>query len=310
MTLEVVILRQHLGSHKFLLECADIVEQVLRLSAADVVHSVGWNRQTIFSVLLFRSALHNSYNAFHNVIDIGEVPPHIAIVEDLYDLPCHQLLCGRIIEHVRTTCWTVNRKEPESRGRDIVELGIRMRQQLIRFLCCCIQADRIVDLILRGKRHLLVATVDGRAGSIDKMLHRIMTARLQQVIETDDVGFNIDIRVVDAVTHPRLCGKVHHDVKMIISEQLIHQFFITNGAFDKHMLDRGDFSSFLHKAQPVLLQCRIIVVVHIVKADHCAVRHLLQQPDHQIGSNESRRARHQDRFIIQINRLLHFTTPL
>ena len=37
MDLEVVILRQHLCSHKFLLERADIVKQILRLSAADVV---------------------------------------------------------------------------------------------------------------------------------------------------------------------------------------------------------------------------------------------------------------------------------
>ena len=51
MAFEVVIFWQHLCSHKLLLERTDIIQQILRLSSADVVHSIGWNRQAIFSIL-------------------------------------------------------------------------------------------------------------------------------------------------------------------------------------------------------------------------------------------------------------------
>ena len=120
------------------------------------------------------------------------------------------------------------------------------------------------------------------------MLHRIVTAGFQQIVEADDVGFNIHIRMIDGVTDSRLRRKIHHDIKAVGLEEIVHQCLVADGAADEHMLDRTLLRCLLHKAQAVFLQCRIIVVVHVIKADHCATAHLLQQPDHKVCPDESR----------------------
>lgn len=53
------------------------------------------------------------------------------------------------------------------------------------------------------------------------MFNGIMPARFQQVIKTDDVAFDIYIRVVDRIAHACLSGEVDHDVEMVLGEQLI-----------------------------------------------------------------------------------------
>ena len=97
-----------------------------------------------------------------------------------------------------------------------------------------------------------------------------MPAGFQQIVETDDIALDVHIRVINAIAHACLCRQVHHNVEVILSKQLIHQRLITNGALYEHMPDRTTYRRLLHQAKAVLLQCRVIVVVHIVKADHCA----------------------------------------
>ena len=54
VSLEIVIGREHSRPDQFFLERGDIVQKVLRLTAADVIYRVRRNRQAVFSVLLFR----------------------------------------------------------------------------------------------------------------------------------------------------------------------------------------------------------------------------------------------------------------
>ena len=55
------------------------------------------------------------------------------------------------------------------------------------------------------------------------MLHRIMAAGFKDVIETDDIAFNVHIWVVDGITNTCLCCQVDHYIKVIFSEQLVDQ---------------------------------------------------------------------------------------
>ena len=57
-----------------------------------------------------------------------------------------------------------------------------------------------------------------------------MTARLQDVVETDDVALDVDIRVLDAIAYTCLSGQVHYDIKVVLLEEAVNQFTVSNAA--------------------------------------------------------------------------------
>ena len=120
MGLEVVVLGKDSSSHEFLLKDVDKVQQVLGLTAADVVDGIRRDGKPVFAVLLFRSFAHHPDNAFHDVIDIGEIPTAVAVVVDLDGLAFQQLVRESEIGHVRTPCRAIDGEEAEARSRDIV----------------------------------------------------------------------------------------------------------------------------------------------------------------------------------------------
>ena len=124
MGLEVVVLREHAGADEFLLEDIDKVQQVFGLAAADVVDSIRRDGKPVLAVLLFRGFAHDADDAFHDVIDIGEIASAVAVVVDLDGLAFQQLVREPEIGHVRAARRAVDGEEAEARGRDIVKLGI------------------------------------------------------------------------------------------------------------------------------------------------------------------------------------------
>ena len=130
------------------------------------------------------------------------------------------------------------------------------------------------------------------------MLHRMMAAGFQQIVEADDIAFDIDIRVIDGIPGARLGRKIYYNIKVILLKQRIYQNLIPNGTFYEYMLDRAVLRSLFQKAQTVLFQCRIIIVIHIIKADDRTVGHLSEKPHYKICSDEAGRTSHQDRLSI------------
>lgn len=80
---EVVVFGEDTGAEEFLLEDVYEAEEVFRPPAADVIYGVGREGKTVFAVFLFRRSLHDTDDAFHNVIDVGEVSFAMAVVENL-----------------------------------------------------------------------------------------------------------------------------------------------------------------------------------------------------------------------------------
>lgn len=80
---KVVVLWKDAGAEEFLLEDVYEAEEVFRPPAADVIYGVGRDGKAVFAVFLFRRALHDADDAFHNVIDVGEVSFAVAVVENL-----------------------------------------------------------------------------------------------------------------------------------------------------------------------------------------------------------------------------------
>ena len=70
------------------------------------------------------------------------------------------------------------------------------------------------------------------------MLHRMMPAGFQNVVEPDQIALNVDIRMINAVAHTGLCGQVHNHSRGVSAEDILNQRFVRNGTTDEDMLYR------------------------------------------------------------------------
>lgn len=160
MGLEIVVGRQDAGTDQFLLENRHEVQKILRGVVADVIHLVWRNRKAVLTVLLLRGMSHDTHYSLHDVIDIGKVAFAVAVVEDLDGLAFTEFVGEAEIRHVWTAGRTIDREETETCGRDIVKLRVSMGHELVALFGRCIEAHRIVHLVIGRIRHLLIAAVN------------------------------------------------------------------------------------------------------------------------------------------------------
>ena len=106
----------------------DVVQKILWRAAADIVDGVGRQREAVFTSLLLGCALHDAEDAFDDVVDVGEVALHVAVVEDLDRAALGERVGGGEVKHVRAACGSVDCEEAEAGGRDIVELAVAVGQ--------------------------------------------------------------------------------------------------------------------------------------------------------------------------------------
>lgn len=262
----------------------DEVHELLRLVVADVVDLVA-----VAKLIHLRRIAKHMLNARDDVVDIGEVAVHIAVVVDLDGLAPADLVGELEIRHIRTAERPVDREEAQPRRWNAVEMAVSVRHELIRLLRRRIEADRMVDIVRRRERRLLLVAVDRRARSKEQMLHLMMAARLENVEKADDVRVDIRARMVDAVPHTSLRREVDDNVRLILLEQRRDRRLIRQVALDKR-----ECRILAQNLQPALLQADIIVIIEIIKADNR--RPKPQQPLRQMKADKSRSAGDQDLF--------------
>ena len=305
MSFKVIVLWENAGADQFLLQGADEVQQVFRLAAANVIDGVGGDGKTVAADLLFRGTLHDAEDPLHDVVNIGEVTAHIAVVENPDGLTGCQFFCSAVIEHIRAAGRAVYREESETCGRNVVKLAVSMGEKFVAFFGGGIETYRVVHSVIGGEGDFFVAAVDGGTGSIDQMLDRVMAAGFEDIEKAKNVAFHIDIRVVDAVADTGLGGEVHDDGGAMCFEDLIEQSLIGQIAPDEDMFDgrvRGGVSNI---RQAPFLEADFVIIVHVVEADNGAGGHLFQKADDQVGPDKSRGSGNQDRFSVQINRCFY-----
>ena len=232
MCFKVIIFRQHFCPNQFFLQNLYEIQKVLRILIANVVDCIRRNWQTIFSISAFRCALHDTNNTFHNIVHISKVTLAVAIVENLNRLTFQQLISETEVSHIRAASRPIYRKEAQTRRRNVVEFGICVSHQLVRFLSCRIQRNRIIYLIICAVRNFLIAAVDRRTRRIDQMFYRSMslivgmTASFQNVIEANQVCFYISVWIRDRVTNARLCAEIDNDLRLILLKNSCDCFLI------------------------------------------------------------------------------------
>ena len=90
------------------------------------------------------------------------------------------------------------------------------------------------------------------------MLDLVVTAGLQDIVESDKVALNVSIRIGDAVADSCLSGKVHDNGNLVFREDFLYCVFVSDGGVDKSPVTMQGFDFF----QTLILDVDIIVVCY------------------------------------------------
>ena len=149
-----------------------------------------------------------------------------------------------------------------------------MRQKLVGLFSGRVEGDRVIYLVFNCEGHFFVAAVYGGTGGVDQMLDTCgsivigVAAGFEDVVETDQVALDVDVRVIDGVADAGLRRQVDDDGGLVYREYFVDQGLVRDAASDENMPDRG--VDRVDHAKAVLLELRIIVIIHVVEADHSA----------------------------------------
>lgn len=233
MRFKVIIFREYSSTDKFFLQDGHEVKEVFGRVVADVIYFVWGDGQSVLAVLLFWGVLHDTDHSFHDVIDIGEVALAVAIIENLDGVAFYQLVGEAEVSHVGTTGGAIDSKEAQAGRGDVVEFRVGMGHQLVALLRGGVEAHGVVYLVVCRIGHLLIAAIDGRGRGIDQMLHFVVAARLEDVVESDEVALDIGVGVGDAVAHACLGGQVDDYGYTVVREDVLHSGLVGDGGVDE-----------------------------------------------------------------------------
>jgi hypothetical protein len=135
-----------------------------------------------------------------------------------------------------------------------------MRHQLIGLFCRRIEADRMIDIVVYGKRQARVGAIDRTGGGKDEVLGFTMPASFQNIEEPGEIGVELGVGILQRVTDTSLRGKMHDRSEFAISQKGLYALAI--GEID---LVKTEVIEFAENGDTRVLQRRIIIVVDAVE---------------------------------------------
>src|SRR5262249_35878131 len=114
-----------------------------------------------------------------------------------------------------------------------------------------------------------------------------MPTAFENVEKAGKIGVEISVRVLQRIANTGLRGQMHHRPELALGKN----------AFDRAALGEIDlleskFAKFAQNSQACLLQCRIVIIVDAVHADHGATS--FKEPAGKRKADETRGAGNQD----------------
>lgn len=88
------------------------------------------------------------------------------------------------------------------------------------------------------------------------MLNFVVTASLQDIVETDKVALYVSVGIGDTVADSSLSGKVHDNSNLVFREDFLHCVFVSDGDVDKSPVTMQSLYFF----QALILDVDIIIV--------------------------------------------------
>jgi len=93
-----------------------------------------------------------------------------------------------------------------------------MRHQFAGLFGRCVQADRVVDVVVHAEGHVGVGAVDAGTAGVDQVLDAGVAAAFEDVDEAHQVAVDIGMRVLQRIAYAGLGGGVEHPLKTVIFE--------------------------------------------------------------------------------------------
>ena len=191
----------------------DEVHEADRVGAAEVIYLM---RSAV--LLGLRCLAHDAGDTLHDVVDVGEVAEHVAVVEHFDLLAAADGVGEEHGGHVGAAPRTVYCEETEARAGEVIQFAVAAGHELVRLFRGGIEADRGVHPILFRERGLGVAAVDAGGGGVDEVSHVVVAAAFEQVGEAEQVALDVGERVLGGVTHAALGGQVDDAVEVVLDE--------------------------------------------------------------------------------------------
>ena len=231
---------------------------------ADVVDFVGWQRESVFAVLLFGGVLHHSDDAFDDVIDVGEVAFAFAVVEYLDGLAGFELVGEAEVGHVGAAGGAIDGKEAQPCAGDVVEFAVGVGHELVALFGGGVQRYGVIDFVVGGVGDLLVAAIDAGGAGIDEVLDFAFfcasAAGFEDVVEADEVALDVGIRVRDGIADAGLGGEVHDDVEVVFFEEVVDGYLVGEVRFDECPFFAGRGSECFDFLEAFVLDVHVVVV--------------------------------------------------
>ena len=115
------------------------------------------------------------------------------------------------------------------------------------------------------------------------MFHFVVAARLEDVVESDEVALDIGVGIGDAVAHACLGGEVDHYCYLVFGEDCLHGCLVGDGGVDESPVALQRF----YLLQTFILDVDIIVVGDAVDADHLDVLDIMKQALDEVAADKA-----------------------
>jgi hypothetical protein len=158
---------------------------------------------------------------------------------------------------------TIHGEEAQSGGRQLEEVAVGVRHQLVGLLGRGVEADRVVDVVVLRVGHALVAAVDAGTAGIHEVLDAVVATALEEVHETDHIAVDVGMRILQRVAHTGLGRQIDDPLRPLGGEQ-------GGDAVAVGDVEPGKPEARIGRQarQARFLQRHVVVVVEVVDPDH------------------------------------------
>ena len=159
---------------KIFFESGNEIHQFDGFSASDII-------KAIESFRFFGSIVGNAADSFYNVVDVGEVAHHVAVVEHFNRAVVRNGICKKPRRHIRTSPRPIDGKEAKARQVQVKKMVVGFGHQFVGTLGGGVKAGRFFHAIRGAKRRFGIASIDAGRRGIHKMLGRKRSCAFQNI---------------------------------------------------------------------------------------------------------------------------------
>ena len=253
---------------EFFFEDFDVAEQGDGGGAADVEDAIrsgaggGVGSGAVPGGMGGGGAVEGPYDAFDDVVDVGEAAFMVSVVEDGDGFVFEDGFGEEEEGHIGAAPGAVNREKAKAGAGETVEVGVTVGHHFVGFFRGGVEGEGMLGALMFGEGHVGVGTIDGAGGGEDEVFDAVVTAAFEDVQEPDDVALHIDMGVLGGITHAGLGGEVDHAVGFVLLKEGLYCGAV--GQIGVHVAVGGRVGK---AGKPGLLEIHIIVVVEVVDAD-------------------------------------------